>query len=172
MRWLVTVLLVSALTACAAAPNDPYPMPSGSPTMWQNNPARLGEAVRGVMLYITPRAGDRIELLSAEPVGETHGAHVEFWLSRPVPQTDGSLVIGEDLEPLPGAVIQNDSDASGPEHTVGIVAEIEPIEPGHHQLTGVRLRYRLNGGDELVGEGTDVIFTVCGADPAPQSCEV
>ena len=101
MRWLVTVLLVSALTACAAAPNDPYPMPSGSPTMWQNNPARLGEAVRGVMLYITPRAGDRIELLSAEPVGETHGAHVEFWLSRPVPQTDGSLVIGEDLERTP-----------------------------------------------------------------------
>lgn len=171
MRWLAAVVLGSALAACAASQSDQYPMPTGSPTVWQNNPVRLGESAQGVVLYLTPRSGDRIELLGAEPVGETRGARVEFYLSRPVPQADGTLLIGEDLEPLAGAEIRNDSETSGPEHSVGIVAEIEPIEPGRYQLTGVRLRYRLNWGDEVVGEGADVIFTVCGGDPAPGSCD-
>jgi hypothetical protein len=37
-------------------------------------------------------------------------------------------------------------------------------------LTGVRLRYSLNGGPERVGEGIDVVFTICADDPKPADC--
>lgn len=170
-RWLAAAVLVSVVAACAATPDDPYPMPTGSPTGSQNNPVRLGEGVQGVALFLAPRAGDRIELVGAEPVGDTRGAHVQFFLSRAMLQPDGALVIGEYLEPLAGAVVQSPSESSAPEQTAGIVAEIVPTEPGRYRLTGVRLRYRLNGGDELVSEGIDVILTVCAGDPAPALCE-
>ena len=39
-------------------------------------------------------------------------------------------------------------------------------------MTGVRLRYRLNGGPEEVREGIDTIVTICAGDPVPaaESC--
>ena len=37
-------------------------------------------------------------------------------------------------------------------------------------IENVRLRYRLNGGPERVGEGIDVVWTVCADDPAPADC--
>lgn len=171
MRLVVGLILVAAAASCSGAPSDPYPLPSGTPSFWENNPAEVGTGIQSVVLYLTPRPGDRIELLGAEPVGETNGAEVRFFVSRPVLKPDGTSLIGEQLEPLAGAVVSNESTTAGPENTVGIVAEIDAGEPGRYQLTSVRLRYRLNGGAEQVGEGIDVIFTVCAAIPAPAKCE-
>jgi hypothetical protein len=78
-------------------------------------------------------------------------------------------VFGEQVEPLEGAQIIGPSASSGPEDLVGIVAELTALRPGRHELTSVRLRYRLNGR-EHVGEGTDLIFTVCADDPKPKEC--
>ena len=39
--------------------------------------------------------------------------------------------------------------------------------PGRYELTNVRLRYRVNGGPERVGDGIDVVWTVCADDPKP-----
>ena len=56
---------------------------------------------------------------------------------------------------------------------LAIVAVITAHEPGRYRLSGVRLTYRLNGGEERVGEGIDTTFTVCADDPVPalESCE-
>ena len=58
----------------------------------------------------------------------------------------------------------------GSDNTVGIAAELTPHRPGRFELTNVRLRYRLNGGGEQVGEGIDVVSGVCADDPRPADC--
>jgi hypothetical protein len=52
---------------------------------------------------------------------------------------------------------------------VAIVAEMVADAPGRYQLTGVRLRYKLNGA-ERVGEGIDTIFTLCADSSEPEDC--
>ena len=161
------ITLVFVLTACTG---DPYPLPSGPPHAWQNAPAAIGEARQGVVLFLDPRPGDRVRLISAEPVGVADGASVKFWFSPPIVDADGSYLVGEVLEELPGAEYQATFATAVPGDTVGIVAEMTASKPGRYVLTGVRLRYSLNGGREQVREGIDVVFTICADDPKPADC--
>jgi len=123
-----------------------------------------------VVLTLTIRPGDRIELLSAEPVGVGDAATVSFLLSRPVFHPNGDSVIGEEVETVNGAQLASVSASPGPANEVGIVAEATAVRPGRYELTSVRLRYRLNGGAEQVGDGIDVTWTICVDDPAPTTC--
>ena len=170
IRGLIGLMLIVGVNGCSMLAVDPYPLPSGPPNAGINAPAAVGSAVPGVVLYLTPRPGDRIELISAEAIGVAAGADVQFYFSPPVLHPNGDRVVGEDLRELPGATFSNETEAQGPDSMVGIVAEITAHEPGRYELTAVRLRYRLNGGDDQVREGIDAIFTVCADDPEPASC--
>lgn len=134
-------------------------------------PASIGEGVPTTVLFLTPRPGDEIELLAAEAIGVADGATVRFYFSPPVRMADGSYVVGEELRDLAGATFANTSETDGPDDTVGVVAEITAQRRGRYELTSVRLHYRINGGPERVGEGTDVVFVVCADDPKPARCE-
>jgi hypothetical protein len=153
--------------ACSA---DPYPLPSGPPHAGQRNPASVGQPTDAVLIYLNVRPGDRIELVGAEAVGTLDGATVRFLLSRPVIGANGDHVIGKDFEDLSGAIVTAVTASPGPDNTVGIAAELTAQRPGRFEVTNVRLRYRLNGGSEQVGEGIDVVWTVCADDPAPTVC--
>jgi hypothetical protein len=133
-------------------------------------PARVGEPVDTVVMFIEPRPGPRVELLAAEAIGQLDGASVEFYSSPAI--VDGeNLVVGEQLDELEGTIIEAPPGASGdPANTVGIVAEVTASEPGRYVITAVRLTYRYQG-TERAGEGTDVVMTVCADDPAPTECE-
>jgi hypothetical protein len=156
----------------AACSSDPYPLPADPPNARAYGPASVGGAVFTTVLYLEPRPGDRIELLGAEPIGVEPGAEVRFYLSRPVAMPDGTQVIGEQREPLVGAIVETAAGASaGPDNVVGIVAEIVAARPGRFEITSVRLRYRVNGGNERTGEAMDVILTACIDDPAPRTCD-
>ncbi|HYI67888.1 MAG TPA: hypothetical protein VEW95_13285 [Candidatus Limnocylindrales bacterium] len=168
---MIGLMLVAAVTGCSMLTSDPYPLPSGPPNAGMTAPAAVGSGVPGVVLFLTPRPGDRIELLSAEPIGVAAGADVRFFFSPPVLHPNGDKVIGEDLQELSGATFSNETGIEGPDSMVGIVAEITAREPGRYQLTAVRLHYRVNGGDEQVREGIDTTLTVCADDPKPASCE-
>ena len=166
--WIAAALaLIASLVGCSA---DRYPMPAGPPRTAQLNPAKVAEPVTAVVLYITIRPGDRIELLGAEPIGVAEGASVRFFLSRPILQSDGSSLIGSELETLEGAELRAVSASPGPDNAVGIVGELTAHRPGRYELTSVRLRYRINGRAEQVGEGIDVVWTVCADDPKPTDC--
>ena len=164
---LATIAIALLLSGCAA---DPYPLPSGPPNAGQQNPAAVGEPIHAVLIYLQVRPGDRIELLGGEPIGSIDGASVRFLLSRPVIEDNGVHVIGKEFEDLDGAVVTAGSASPGPDDTVGIAAELTAERPGRFEVTGVRLRYRLNGGGEQVGEGIDVVWTVCADDPEPADC--
>jgi len=163
---IAVTLLPIAMAACASA--DPYPLlPGGS--SWA--PTTIGTPVRGVALYVQPRPGDQVELVSAEPIGTLSGAEVRFYFSKPVISADGTRTIGEDLQPLGGASVSVDPNASaGPENAVGVVAEITPRTAGTFSLTGVRLHFRLNGGREQAKEETGPFLTVCADNLAPVDC--
>lgn len=176
MRPLVGLVLAAVVAGCSASSSAsptvvPYPLPSGPPHTWQTVPIALGTRAPAVVLYLTPRPGDRIELLAAEGIGVAAGADVQFFFSRPILEPNGDHMIGERLEDLAGATFSNTTATQGPDSTIGIVAGITAREPGRYQLTGVRLRFRVNGGAEQIADGIDVVFTVCAADPAPASCE-
>lgn len=170
-------LLLAGIVAVAAiavailiSTRDPYPLP-GETGAAQWNPVGLGASTQAVVLFLEPRPGDQIDLLDAETIGLPPAVRPTLYLSRPVIQADGSWLIGEALDSLAGAVIGPPAGASpGPEHTVGIVAKITPEHAGTYQLTGIRLRFRVNGGFEQVREGISVLWTICAADPAA-SCE-
>ena len=169
MRRSWVLILVLLLAGCAPTS---YLLPSGPPHAGQRNPASVGSPVPAVVLFLEPRPGDQFELISAEAIGTGTGATVRFFLSRAVIQADGSRLIGELREELAGARIGTAADASpGPANAVGIIAEVTLSQAGRYELSSVRLRYRLNGGAEQVGEGIDVVFTVCAAVPAPTTCE-
>ena len=166
-RLLVAMAAALVVTACS---DDPYPMPSGPPLTAQRSPASLGQPSHAVLIYLEVRPGDRIELVGADAVGTLDGAEVRFLLSRPVIEANGDHVIGVDFEDLPGAVVVAATASPGPGNAVGIAAELTAERPGRYEITNVRLRYRLNGGGEQVGEGIDVVWTVCADDPAPVDC--
>lgn len=155
------------LAACAG---EAYPLPSGPPHAGQRNPAAVGQPTRAVLIFLSLRPGDRIELVGADAVGTLDGATVKFLLSRPVNEANGGRVIGQDFEDLNGAVVIAASASPGPDNTVGIAAALTAQEPGRFEIENVRLRYRLNGGREQVGYGIDVVWTVCADDPAPADC--
>jgi hypothetical protein len=83
---------------------------------------------------------------------------------------DDSYVIGREFEPLEGAVVSATSAVRDPRNTVGIAAELTAARAGRFEIGNVRLRYRLNGRPEQVGEGIDVVWTVCADDPDPVEC--
>lgn len=164
---MAAVIVVVALTQA----RDPYPL-TGAGGSSVTSPALIGQPTRTVVVFMQPHAGDRIELLGAEQIGFPPDTKPTLYLSRAIPQADGSWLTGEALEPLAGAVIETPAGASPlPEYGVGIVAEMTPTTAGIYELTGVRLRFRINGGGEQVREGTSVIWKVCAGDPAPLSCD-
>lgn len=165
-RWLAVALLTITVVACSSA--DPYPLLTGE-SSWA--PTTIGTPVRSVALYLQPRPGDQVELVSAEPLGTLTGAEVRFYFSKPVIRSDGTRTIGEELRPLAGASFSVDPHASqGPENTVGVVTEITPRTAGTFSLTGVRLHFRLNGGAEQTKEVTGQFFIVCANNLAPTDC--
>ena len=177
MRPRLAILLaaIAALVAAVAVAvalfytPDPYSLQAAGASQW--NPVALGKPTQAVVLYLEVRPGDRIELLGAEAIGLPPAVRPTLYLSRPVLHADGDRVIGEALEPLAGAVIEVPAGASsGPENTVGIVAEMTPTSAGTYELTSVRLRFRVNGGGEQVREGISVHWTVCADDPIA-SCD-
>jgi hypothetical protein len=163
-------LFAVVLALVVACTSDPYPMPSQPPHSSQRNPAAVGEPTNAVLIFMTVRPGDRIELLGADAIGTTKGASVRFLLSRPINEADGTILIGEDFEDLEGSVVTAPQSSSGGIYSVGIAAELTPHEPGRFEITNVRLRYRLNGGAEQTGEGIEVVWTVCAEDPKPHDC--
>jgi hypothetical protein len=164
-------LALSMLFAIAGCTSDSYPLPSG-PGSSVTAPTKIGMPVPTVVIFMEPRPGDRIEFVSAEPVGTLGDTIVRFFFSPAIIAADGSHIVGEKLEPLAGASVSVDRNApAGGESSVGIVAELTPNSAGTFTLTNVRLHYRLNGGSEQVNEGLSVVFTICAADPAPASCE-
>lgn len=168
MRLVVlAVIVVFVLGACAS---DPYPLPSGPPNATQRNSAAVGRPTNAVLIYLEVRPGDEIELIGAEAVGNIDGATVRFLVSRPVFDLDGSYVIGEEFEPLEGAIAAATAAVRDPRNTIGIAAELTATDARRFVIENVRLRYRLNGRPERVGEGIDVVWTVCADDPAPAEC--
>lgn len=167
----VVAALAFLLAACAVQPVDPYPLPTMPPHSRAGVPVALGEAAPTTVLFLTPRPGDEIWLVAAEPVGVGDGATVRFYFSPPVLEPDGTHLIGEDLRQLAGATFRNTTGSDSPDNTVGIVAEITAERPGRYELTDVRLHYRINGGPEQVGEGIDVVFVACAGDPKPATCD-
>jgi hypothetical protein len=165
--WLVGAALVAS---CSGQPADPYPFNPGPPHTAQLNPARLGQPTQASVLFIRVRPGDMIELLDAQAIGSLEGATVTFYLSRPVIHDTGEHVIGEQVEALRGAQVKAAVATDSPDNTVGIVGELVAQRPGRYAVTSLRLRYRINGGEERSGEGIDVVWTVCADDPAPDDC--
>jgi hypothetical protein len=170
MRGGLAIVVVVLLLAGCAGNSDLYPMPSGPPNASQRNPAAVGQTTNAILIYMEVRPGDRIELLGAEPIGSFDGATVTFLLSRPVIDADGDHTIGLDFEPLEGAVVTAVAASPSPDNTVGIAAELTATRPGRFEVTDVRLRYKVNGGSEQVGQGIDVVWTVCADDPKPADC--
>jgi hypothetical protein len=163
--------LAMLLVACAMQPADPYPLPTMPPHVFARVPAVTGEAAPTTVLFLTPRPGDEIELLAAEPIGVAEGATVRFYFSPPVLKPDGTHLIGEALQDLAGATFSTTTGTDSPDNTVGIVAEITAQRPGRYELDNVRLHYRINGGSERVGDGISVVFVVCADDPKPARCD-
>jgi len=163
----IAIVAIAVLAGCGL--QDPYPIPEGQASA-AFIPAAVGEPVTEVVMFIEPRPGPRVVLLSAEAIGQLDGASVEFYSSPAI--VDGEdLVIGEQLDELEGTIIEAEPRASGDvQDTVGIVAEVTASEPGRYVITGVRLTYRLSG-TEQEGEGVDVVLTVCADDPAPTDCQ-
>ena len=169
MRRLALLLMAAAVVGCSVVQEDPYPLHAGPSQAWVTAPAKVGEAVQNVVVFMDARPGDSVELLSVEPIGLADGATVKFYFSPPIQQGENT-VVGEKLEPIAHAVFSNDGTSIDPKDNVGIVAEIMANKAGRYQITKVRLRYKLNGGAEQVREGIDTVFIVCADDPKPTEC--
>ena len=114
-------------------------------------PITVGTPVRSLVLYLQPRPGDRIDLISAEALGNLTGAEVRLYFSPPIPMNGGGTLVGDKLEPLAGASFAVDPRASaGPANDVGIVAEITARSAGIYSVTSVRLHFRINGGQVML----------------------
>jgi hypothetical protein len=167
--WAALFVVAMVLGGCS--PADTYPMPT-EPGGGALLPAGVGQARNTVVLWIPAREGVRLELVTAEALGELEGAVVELFASRPVAHDDGTFVIGEALEPLEGVIVEARPGASSDPgyDTVGIVAELTANAPGTYVVRAIRLSYRLNGGAVRVREGSNLVMTVCVDDPAPRTC--
>lgn len=177
--WTFVLAVTVSFGAVSCAQTGSYPMSADPPTSTQVNSVAVGQPVTAIVLYLTAQPGDTIELLDAEALGSTDGAVIKYLVSRPVLSASGDHVIGEVFEPLQGAVIATERDAGTPSlavgdviegESVGIAIELMAVLPGRYRIDSIRLRYRLNGGSEQVGDGGDVIWTVCADDPAPAEC--
>jgi hypothetical protein len=169
MRRAASLVMVLALVAACAA--DTYPIHAGAGSS-QSTIAPVGVPVQAVVLFLQLHPGDRIEFVSAEPVGLTQGADARFYASPATLQENGDWLTGSVLEDLAGADFNAAAPTAGPENQVGVVAELRASKAGRYDLKAVRLTYRLNGGEERVAEGADVVFTLCAADPLlPPGCE-
>jgi hypothetical protein len=166
MRPLFALALLLALAGCS----DPYPLsPTGGSA---TSPSTVGKPVQTVVVFIEPHPGDRIEFVSAEPVGTLGDTIVRFFFSPGITAPNGDHVVGQKLVPLAGASVSVDRNApAGGRNSVGIVAELTPRSAGTFSLTNIRLHYRINGLPEQVKQGISVVFTICAADPAPAGCE-
>lgn len=172
-RAIAVVGLAILLIGCSNATAEPWHV--GPPDSHQSISTVVGGPQTAVVVYLRPGPGDSIEVLGAEPIGDTDGADVRFLLSRPVHHVNGDVVIGETFETLAGAVVRSATapgGSPGPDDVVGIVAELTPTRPGRFDLTSVRLHYRVDGGQEQVREHIDVTFVVCAGDTLPTSCEI
>ena len=165
-RRFVAVVTAIGLVV-AGCVSDPYPLLGAGASM--ANPTAVGEPVRGVILYLDLREGDRMQLIGAEPIGSVEGATIRFWLSRPIKKDGVGLLIGEALEPLEGAIAVGTDD--GPSDTVGIVGELTPQREGTFTVDLVRLRFVMGGAGEQAREGITTTWLVCAATPAPPDCD-
>src|SRR5260370_12994885 len=95
-------LAIAVLVIVAGCSSDSYPLPSG-PGSSVTVPTRIGTSVPTVVIFMEPRPGDRIEFVSAEPVGTLGDTDVRFHFSPPVINADGSRTVREKLEHLPRA---------------------------------------------------------------------
>jgi hypothetical protein len=172
LRALLSSAIVLAIAGCGATPfaTDPYPMPSGSPRAWVNNPVRIGQEVSTTVVFMMVRGHDSIDFGSAEGIGSLDGADLQFFISQPLFHGDGSKVIGEGMIPLAHSSYVNVSNETGPNQALGIVAVITPRRAGRFELERVKLTNRLNEGPVQTREGIDAIFSVCADDPAPADC--
>jgi hypothetical protein len=164
--------VIGILAACGSGSG--YPMPAEPPTTWAHVPVAIHDAGWVTVLFLELEPGHRIELVDAEPIGVADGATTTFFVSPPVVDPDGDIVIGEAREPLVGwtfSVPDGAAPTASVETTFGIVAEITPQRPGRYVLESVRLTYRLNGGPDQKGDGIDTVLVVCADDPAPAECE-
>jgi hypothetical protein len=168
------VIGLSGLSLLVGCTSSAYPLPEEPPRTWAHASVALGEPAWTVVVFLKVAPGDRIELLAAEPVGIGDGAATAFFLSPPIARPGGESVVGEAREPLAGAVLEVPADTSPTaveQTTFAILAEIIPSRPGRYVLESVRLRYRVNDGDERVAEGIDTVLVVCADDPRPAECE-
>ena len=163
--------VAAVLAGCGL--QDPYPLPSDPPGAATFHPVSVGQSVSEPVLFVEAREGVRLEIVSAEAIGQLEGVTVDFFASPLTVEADGDVITGERLVPLAGMRVDALADASAdpPADTVGIVAEMTASEPGRFVLTAVRLTYRINGAPERDGEGIDVVVTICADDPAPTDCD-
>lgn len=156
---VVLALLVACTTTSVSPSPDNYPLPNDPPTLHVFLPAALGSAVRVVVSVIRIRAGDRIEILSGQPIGKITGADVELFISRQ--RSPGQTLPAEPaLNSFEGAVMTNSAD--GGETQVAVVAQITPQSEGRFELTDLRVTYRINDGIAEQGTGIVATVTVCG----------
>lgn len=171
LPWVLGAIVAAGVVGVALIQRGDFDSRLSGTGVNQSNPVALGAPAQAVVVFLEPRPGDRIELLGADAVGLPAEVRPMLFLSRPVIEADGSRTIGLDLEQLAGAVIDVPATASpGPEHAVGIVAELTPQQPGTYELTGVVYQYRINGGAPG-WQTVSVDWAVCADDPAPTSCE-
>jgi hypothetical protein len=172
MRRAATVAIAAVALLAGCGVQDPYPLPDEPPGTATFYPIAVGQTVTEAVLFIEARREQRVEIVSAEPIGQLDGVTVEFYASPLTFDAQGDVVIGDQREELSGLMIGDlaDTRADPPANMVGIVAELTPTEPGRYVLTAVRLSYRINGAPERSGEGIDVVVTMCADDPAPAEC--
>jgi hypothetical protein len=166
----IAIVAMAVLTACGI--QNAYPLPDDPPGASTFHPVGLGESVTEAVLFIEALPQTRVEIVSAEAIGQFDGATVTLHAAPLTEDAAGDVVIGE-LEELDGIRVEDlaDPSADPPGNLFAVVAEVTASEPGQYILTGVRLDFRLNGAPERSGDGIDVVMTVCADDPAPTECQ-
>ena len=139
----IAIAAIAVLAGCGL--QDPYPIPGG-PGRRRVHPAAVGEPVTEVVMFIEPRPGPRVVLLSAEPIGQLDGASVEFYSSPAI--VDGEdVVIGEQLRSW-GARSSRDPRTRRPtssEHRCHRGRADRRPSPDATCISAVRLTYRISG---------------------------
>jgi hypothetical protein len=168
----IAIAAITVLAGCGID-QDPYPLPPAPPGNSVFHAVTLGEAVIEPVVFIEARRDQRVEIVSAEPIGQFEGASVELYASPLEAGADGAAVVSDERIDLEGMFIGDvvDPSADPPENELAIVAEVTATDPGRYVLSGIRLSYRINGAPERDGEGIDVVLTVCADDPAPAVCD-
>jgi hypothetical protein len=171
-RMATAVIAAIVTLAGCGVDQDTYPLPAPPPGNSVFRAVTLAEPVTEAVMFIEARRAQRVEIVSAEPIGQFDGATVELFASPLDEDASGNVVLGDERIDLEGMFIDDVADPSAepPGDELAIVAEVTATEPGRYVLSLVRLTYRINGAPERDGEGIDVVLTVCAADPAPSAC--